>query len=64
MFLSMEVVWMECLPIIVAKPQAQYWVSMVPASFEDVTAARLAPIPMKGLRGLRSWSVRPCCCCS
>jgi hypothetical protein len=47
MFLSMEVVWMECLPIIVAKPQAQYWVSMVPASFEDVTAARLAPIPMK-----------------
>lgn len=35
------------LPIMVAKPQAQYCVSMVPASLDDVTAARLALMPMK-----------------
>lgn len=34
-------------PIIVAKPQAQYNVVRVPASFEDVTPARLALMPMK-----------------
>ena len=35
------------LPIMVAKTQAQYCVSMVPASLEDVTAAKLLLMPMK-----------------